>query len=102
MSGRTTRPVARIAPADRWFPPDVMDVVAHSDGRLVSVTVARVRDGKSQVLMREFETAPRDAAFREICRWLRALATVDDGSGEPTLDWSVDVASRIVDALSPG
>ena len=44
MSGRTTRPVARIAPADRRFPPDVMDVVAHSDGRLVSVTVARVRE----------------------------------------------------------
>jgi hypothetical protein len=101
-AGRTTRPVARIAPGDRWFPAEIRDVVAHSDGRLVSVTVTRVHGGASQVLMREFEIAPANTAFREICRWLRALATVDGGSQDQVLDWSVDVASRIVDALTQG
>lgn len=99
---RTARPVARIAPGDRWFPPDMKDIVAHSDGRLVSLTVTCVRDGASQVLMREFEAAPGDVAFREISRWLSELATVDGPSGERVLDWSVDIASRVVDALSAG
>jgi len=99
ISRRAPRLLARFSPGERWFPDDVIDVVAHGDGRLISVTVTRRRAGEPQVLIRGFEAAPATECLREICRWLRSIEAAAERSPDAVLDWAADLAKRIVDAV---
>lgn len=95
---KSARPVARFAAGERWFPYGISEVVAHTDGRFLSVAVTRSQDGRGQVVMQEFECAEPDACLRELRFWLRRIAALEPPMDPRATEWADSLARRIVGA----
>lgn len=96
----STRQLARFSAGDRWFPYGISEVVAHGDGRFVSIAVSCARDGRNMVLMNQFSCVEGDACLREMRTWLRFAAGVDSAVDSRATEWADLLARRIVAALS--
>jgi hypothetical protein len=96
---KSARPVARFGPSERWFPYGIGEVVAHTDGRFLSVAVTRTSDGRGMVLMHEFECAEVDACLRELRWWLRGIAALEPPIDPRATEWADSVSRRVLAAL---
>lgn len=96
----TTRVVARLGSGADWFPGDIGEVVAHTDGHWISVIVARLVDGRPTIVMREFPCEDRSACRVELGAWLEALGAEGSADRSAVREWSVRIAGRIVDGVS--
>lgn len=95
------RPVARVAYGERWFPDGIGDVIAHTDGRFLAVSVNRDIGGRLSVVMDEFDCADGDGCLRPLAQWLAGIAALDARRADPhVLEWAEFVATRLVAALA--
>jgi hypothetical protein len=94
------RHVARVGHRDVWFPEGLSEVVAHTDGRFLSVTLTGIASGPGKVWIEEFDCGAREPCFAQLREWLcKRGAGGDDRAPEHIAAWAADVAGRIVDAL---
>ncbi|HET7843504.1 MAG TPA: hypothetical protein VFL14_05095 [Xanthomonadales bacterium] len=93
-------PVARVSYGERWFPDGIGDVVAHTDGRFLAVSVNREIGGRISVVMDEFDCADVEGCLRPISEWLGRIASLDARRADPHVrEWADFVATRLVAAL---
>ena len=96
------RPVTRVAQGERWFPDGIGDIVAHTDGRFLAVTVMRDIGGRCSVVVDEFDCADGDGCLRPLVQWLATVASLDGHPiDEHVLRWADFVATRLVAAMAP-
>jgi hypothetical protein len=96
---RSTRLIARVGAGTDWFPATVSEVVSHTDGQFVAVTIARRAVGRGSVLLREFDCRNRDACLDELRSWLRHLAEMWEAGDARGIEWAERIARRVVDGI---
>jgi hypothetical protein len=100
VSNGSPRPVARVGHGDVWFPDGLTEVVAHTDGRFLSVTLTALSTDIGRVWVEEFECAKRDACLAQLREWLGRLGAI--GNAHAALHvakWAGEVSERIIAAL---
>jgi hypothetical protein len=96
---RSTRLIARVGAGTDWFPATVSEVVSHTDGQFIAVTIARRAVGRGSVLLREFDCRDRVACLGELRAWLRHLAEGWDPGDERAAEWAERIGRRVVDGI---
>jgi hypothetical protein len=96
---KSARPVARFGAGERWFPYGISEVVAHTDGRFVSVAVTCSSEGRGRVLMHEFGCEESDTCLRELRFWLRSIAAISPPVDPRATEWADAIARRILAAV---
>ena len=100
MSNGSPRPVARVGHGDFWFPDGLSEVVAHSDGRYLSVTLTGISTGAGKVWVEEFACDERDACFAALRIWLHGIgATGNAHAAQHVANWAGEVSERVIAAL---
>lgn len=92
------RLVGRVERGECWFPDGIGDVVAHTDGRWLAVTVTRDTADRPHVVMHEFDCAAQGGCLNPLMEWLVGLPQDSEG-GAHLLAWGDFVATRLVAAL---
>lgn len=94
------RLVARVAHRDTWFPDGLTEVVAHTDGRYLSVTLTGVSSAPGKAWVAQFACDEREACLAELREWLRCRGSEGNAHAPQHIaSWSAEVASRLIDAL---
>ena len=103
MNGSIERKIARhlvrFGAGERWFPYGISEVVAHTDGRFLSIAVTRSSSGRGTVLMNEFDCEEGDACLRELRFWLRSVAALEPPLDPRATEWSDSISRRILEAV---
>jgi len=100
MSNGSPRHVARVGHWDVWFPDGLSEVVAHTDGRYLSVTLTAIASGRGKVYVVEFACEQRDPCLAQLRDWLRGVGAQGNGhAAHHVAAWADDVSTRIINAL---
>jgi len=92
--------VARFGAGEHWFPYGISEVVAHTDGRFVSVAVTRSSEGRGMVMMHEFDCGQPDPCLRDLRWWLRGVASLEPPLDARATEWADSLARRILSAVA--
>jgi hypothetical protein len=100
ISSGTPRHVARVGHGDVWFPDGLSELVAHTDGRYLSVTLTALSTSSGKVWVEEFSCVERDPCHAELREWLRNVGSLGNTHAAPHVaNWAGEVADRIIAAL---
>lgn len=96
------RLVARLGHGQGWIPDGITEVVSHTDGRFLTLTVTRLVGSRGVVEIREFDCDVADACLRAVREWLHSLALVEGASAdEYVAAWADDAARQLVPLPHP-
>lgn len=91
------RLVARIRHGQGWMPDGIAEIVGHTDGRFLTLTVTRLIGARGAVEMRDFDCAVADACRHAVRAWLHAMALLEGASADQCVAaWAEDTARRFV------
>ncbi|HET7844259.1 MAG TPA: hypothetical protein VFL14_08930 [Xanthomonadales bacterium] len=101
MADATRRALFHIDHDTRWFPQGLREVVAHADGRHVTLGVRRKQATSTSFVLQDFACADHDACRRAMEGWLATLATLlNSGEVDPRAEaWAREIAAHVASRL---
>lgn len=95
------RLVARIGHGQGWIPDGITEVVGHTDGRFLTLTVTRLVGSRGVVEMHDFDCSAADACLRAVRAWLHSMALLEGANADQYVAaWAEDTARQLVPAQS--